>query len=105
MDLEVEISRGPDGPTVTARGDVDLHSSPRLRDAILEAVERGDGTVSVDLSGVPYMDSSGVATLVEGLQAARRAETAFRLLSPSEKVSRVLRMTRLESVFEIGEAG
>lgn len=90
---------------MTARGDVDLDSSPRLRDAILEAVGNGDGPVSVDLSGVPYMDSSGVATLVEGLQAARLAERRFRLLSPSEKVARVLRMTRLESVFEIGEAG
>lgn len=85
-------------------GEVDLYSSPGLRKAILAAVQVAGRGVHVDLSLVAYMDSSGVATLVEGLQGCGRIQKSFSLFRPSPAVMKVLQLARLDSVFEIQEA-
>ena len=61
---------------VVLEGDVDLESSPTAREALLASVENGK-KVLVDLSGVSYIDSSGVATLVEALQSSRKKGIEF----------------------------
>ena len=93
-----------DGALVVAfTGDVDLQSSPEARKALLDAVGRG-GNVVVDLSGVGYIDSSGVASLVESLQTARKSGGALVLASVSESALRVLQLARLDKVFAIHDS-
>jgi anti-sigma B factor antagonist len=82
-------------------GEVDLSTSPALRDAILAAIKAQD-SVGVDLSQVDYMDSSGVATLVEGLKACA-GKKKFTLVNPSEPVMKVLKLARLDGLFRIQE--
>jgi anti-sigma B factor antagonist len=89
---------------IAVEGDIDLYSSPELRKAVLKAVPRSAEGVAVDLSGVSYMDSSGVATLVEGLRSAKEHGRSFVLASPSAAVMKVLELARLESVFEVKTA-
>ena len=89
---------------IAVEGDIDLYSSPDLRKAVLKAVPRSAEGVAVDLSGVTYMDSSGVATLVEGLRSAKEHGRSFVLDSPSAAVMKVLELARLESVFEVTTA-
>jgi anti-sigma B factor antagonist len=101
MALQIDRQNSSDTYTVTVRGDVDLYSSPELREALTGTLPQDARTVCVDLSQVPYMDSSGVATLVEGLRVARAADAAFVLVGPSEQVLKVLQLSRLDSVFEI----
>ncbi len=81
-------------------GDVDLQNSPQARKVLLEAVGRRQ-PVLVDLSSVSYIDSSGIACLVESLQAARKAGTAFALVAVSDSALRVLQLARLDTVFTI----
>ena len=85
---------------VAVDGEVDLESSPELRELLLEQVGRGRPVV-VDLSGVAYIDSSGIASLVEAFQIARKAGSAFGLASVSEPALRVLRLARLDPVFTL----
>ncbi len=98
--MEHEI-REEQGATVVAfQGDVDLQSSPEARKALLEAVAMGSG-VLVDLSGVDYIDSSGVASLVESYQKARKQSQGYVLVSVSEGARRVLELARLDKVFTL----
>ena len=53
------------------------------------------------LASVGYMDSSGVATLVEGLRAAKNSGKAFMLQMPSQSVMKVLQLARLDTIFTI----
>ncbi len=85
---------------VAFEGDVDLESSRRAREILLEWVGRERGLV-VDLSRVTYIDSSGVAALVETFQKARQGGTSFALASVSDATMRVLRLARLDKVFTI----
>lgn len=104
MALEIASSEAGPGDLITASGEVDLYSSPNLRDAILKAVQKGKGAVGVSLTAVAYMDSSGVATLVEGFKACGDKKRAFVLVAPSPQVMKVLELSRLHTVFEIREA-
>jgi anti-sigma B factor antagonist len=101
MALDLDRSVTGDRVQIAVSGEVDLYTSPELRSAILEAVETADSEVVVDLAGVKYMDSSGVATLVEGLRSAHQHDKIFKLVAPSPQVTKVLELTRLDSVFEI----
>lgn len=84
------------------RGEVDLEHSPKAREVLLGCVERGR-KVLVDLSGVSYIDSSGVASLVEAFQRARKSGVVFALVSVNAPARRVLELARLDKVFTIHE--
>lgn len=99
MDVETRDESG--ARIIAVAGDIDLYSSPQVRDAILAAVKAKHALVVVDLHGVTYIDSSGVATLVEGLQLTRAYDGAFRLAGLSNRVQEVFELARLEKVFAI----
>jgi anti-sigma B factor antagonist len=88
------------GLVVALVGDVDLETSPEARRVLLEGVARAVPVV-VDLSGVDYMDSSGVASLVEALQTSKRNGTPFALAALQTKVLRILQLARLDTVFRV----
>ncbi len=87
---------------VSFEGDVDLEQSPKAREVLLECVKRGN-KILVDLSGVSYIDSSGVASLVEAFQVAKKQGKGFALVSVNVSALRVLQLARLDKVFTIHE--
>ncbi len=98
--MKHEIREESGAVIVALEGDVDLQSSPDARKVLLECVDRKK-PVLVDLSGVGYIDSSGVASLVEILQTARKSGTNLILVAVSEGALRVLQLARLDKVFTI----
>ncbi|MGO8788024.1 MAG: STAS domain-containing protein [Terriglobia bacterium] len=86
-----------------ASGDVDLYSSPLLRDTLLEEIKADGPSVLVNMSNVTYIDSSGIATLVEGLQLSRQTKTRFGLFGLRPNARSVLELARLHKVFTIFE--
>jgi anti-sigma B factor antagonist len=101
MGLTINIERSSDETLIRVAGEVDLYSSPELRKTILSAIPSVEAGLAIHLSGVTYIDSSGVATLVEGLRSARKKEIGFVLVAPSPAVTQVLELARLDSVFEV----
>jgi anti-sigma B factor antagonist len=96
--MKHEVIKKQAASIVVLKGDVDLESSPAAREVLLKSVE-GAGKVLVDLSSVTYIDSSGVASLVEALQAAKRNGGRFALVAASDPTRRVLELARLDKVF------
>lgn len=99
--LQIRSETREGGEIVAPEGDVDLSRSPTLRQALREAQARKPKRLIVDLSGVDYMDSSGVATLVEALQIARRTDTRIVLCGMRDRVRSIFEIARLDSVFAI----
>ena len=83
-------------------GQIDLASSPAFRKALLESLE-DTRRLAVNLLEVRYIDSSGIATLVEVLKEARKSEKRLVLFGLSTAVRQVLQLTRLTGIFEICE--
>ncbi len=83
-------------------GDIDFANSPEVRQSLLREIrESRVPRVVVNLSGVHYIDSSGVASLVEGLKASRDLGSRFILFGLSTAAREVLQLSRLLKVFEI----
>ncbi len=85
---------------ISFAGDIDLQTSPGARKALLGCSGKGKA-VLVDLGGVGYIDSSGIASLVECLQAVKKSGHGMALVSVSEGARRVLQLARLDKVFTI----
>lgn len=96
-----EVIRDEEGRfVVELDGEIDLERAPALRKTLLDCVKRGRD-VLVDLSRVTYIDSSGIASLVEALQNAGKSDTRFSLIAISPEVLRVFELARLDKVFTI----
>ncbi|TDI81143.1 MAG: anti-sigma factor antagonist [Caldithrix sp.] len=85
-------------------GEVDLYSSPALRKALLEMTKAQNKAILVDLARVKYMDSSGVATLVEALQQVGKYDGKLKLANLRDGVKNVFELSRLDKVFDIYES-
>ena len=86
---------------VAPAGDVDLNASPTLRQALKQVQQTKPQSLVIDLSGVPYMDSSGVATLVEAMKIARDQRSKMVLAAPTPRVKSIFEIARLDMVFKI----
>jgi anti-sigma B factor antagonist len=84
-----------------AVGDIDLHRSADFQQALVEPLAKHPTVMIVNLAGVPYMDSSGVASLVKLLARVRRDKVALRLAALTPRVRSVFEITRLDTVFDI----
>src|SRR4030095_14845937 len=89
------------GRTVVAlKGEIDMEETPKVRRALLDSMKQ-KRDILVDLSQVTYIDSSGIASLIEGLQAARKQQNALPLVSVGRCARRVLELEHLHRVFII----
>ncbi len=85
---------------VDLAGEIDLDRAPEVRRLLLDSVGRGRDLL-VDLSRVSYIDSSGIASLVEALQTASQIGTGFGLVAVNPAALRVFELARLDKVFVI----
>lgn len=98
--MSFRISEEGGAATVFLSGEIDLESSPRARQSLLAAVDKGLPVV-VDMGEVSYMDSSGIASLIEAFQKSRAAGHDFSLARVRGSVQKVLALARLDKVFRI----
>ena len=104
--LEIAIHQGEEGSTVYLRGRLNIDSSPTLRDQFL-AMLRGESphAVTVDLTDIHYIDSSGVATLIEALKMARQRQTTLCLHGLQGRPRHLFEVTGMSTLFEKSGCG
>jgi len=90
----------PDG-IFRLEGEVDLHRAPEIRAALAPVVARKLPRLLVDLSAVSYIDSSGLALLIETLQRVQANGGALRLFGLSDSVRAIFHVACLDQVFAI----
>ena len=93
----IRFDKTDDLTTIFISGEVDLSNSAEVRKTILGALKTTPRVI-VNLSGVQYIDSSGIAAMVEGLQFANSNGRTFSLTAPSDQVSSILELARLDQV-------
>jgi anti-sigma B factor antagonist len=101
--VKVSVRQHGQATVLDVDGQITFESTPELRTQLLQALKGHKATVLVNLGKVPYMDSSGIATLVEGLKAAQGVKAAFGLFGLTKNTRGVLELVRLDKVFKIFE--
>lgn len=86
---------------VEVAGDVDLNRSNDFQQALQAVLDQRPERMIIHLGGVPYMDSSGVASLVKLMGWARKCGTALFLVELRDRVRSLFEITRLDNVFTI----
>jgi anti-sigma B factor antagonist len=100
---QINIVASNDSTLAYLSGRIDIDSSPAVRNGLLRMLQPPSAKiVNVDLSCVTYIDSSGVATLIEALKIARGNKTELRLQGLDEGLYRLFESTRILSLFDGG---
>ena len=98
---EIEVVTAENGTMARICGRVDIDSSPAVRTRLLTTLQGPRCNVLIlDLSAVTHIDSSGVATLVEGLRIARSHNTEVRLQGLEGRLLRLFQLTGILSLFD-----
>jgi anti-sigma B factor antagonist len=95
------VEQQSDGLRVSVAGEVNLARSPELRSQLMELIEQQPQQLIVDLAAVEYMDSSGVATLIEVLRRQHQGGGTMALAGLRPKVRSIFEIARLDTVFTI----
>ena len=102
--MQISTRQSGTSTIVDVVGDIDLYNSPEIRKVLLETIrDKRVPRVVINLKEVRYIDSSGVASLVEGLKVARNVNSRFMLYGLSPAAREVLELSRLIKVFEVFE--
>ncbi|SEG76607.1 anti-sigma B factor antagonist [Thermomonospora echinospora] len=104
VELNVSTSSRGDHAVVTATGELDLYTAPRLQTALAAVLRDQAGRVVVDLSGVEFCDSTGMNVLLAAMKRLKEQGGAFELAAPRPAVRRILQVTGLDGVFTITDA-
>lgn len=99
--MDVKIGNVEGFVVVTLDGEIDLHNSPGLRKELQSIIKKQKSNLLINLQQVTYMDSSGLATLVEALQLLRKAGKKLGIFSLTDTVKNIFSITRLEEIFPI----
>lgn len=102
--LDVQTTTVNGTSVVNVRGEVDLRTSPQLRAMLLDALGSLAGPLLLDLSGVNYMDSSGVGTMVYLKRQVERCGGRLVLIGLRPRVRSVLEITHLDKFFTIASS-
>lgn len=101
--MAIQVTREDiDGTVVVAlEGSVDIYSSTELRGELKVALDNQAPKLVVDMEGVTFVDSSGLATLIEALQRIKRYEGSLSLCNLSKNVRGVFELANLDTIFDI----
>ena len=99
--MEIKEKKSGDIIIVYINGEIDITTSPDVRKFFDRITKDKSSKIVINLAKVSYIDSSGLATLVEGLQRMRSYGGKMRLTNLSDKVKSLFEITKLEKLFEI----
>jgi anti-sigma B factor antagonist len=94
-------AKPPEPGVLSLAGEIDLHESPRVKESLDPIIARKPPLVVIDLAGVTYIDSSGLALLIEALQRIQSYGGKLALCSIGESVRTIFDIARLDQIFQI----
>lgn len=101
VQLSVSETSAGNVPILAVSGEVDVYSAPALKDKIGELIQSGHTTLIVDLSGVAFLDSTGLGALVEARASTTEAGGSLPIVCSQERILKLFTITGLNGVFAI----
>jgi anti-sigma B factor antagonist len=86
---------------VEVEGEIDVYTAPRLRELLIDLVNKGNFHLLVNMEKVDFLDSTGLGVLVGGLKRVRAHDGSLELVCTQERILKIFRITGLTKVFGI----
>lgn len=104
MELTVSARTVPPFEIIEVAGEVDVYTAPRLREAIVEAIDAGRSRLIVNVEGVEFLDSTGLGVLVGGLKRVRADGGSLDIVCTQERLLKIFQITGLDKVFGLHQS-
>ena len=101
MDLGINVSKSESGTVVATTGELDVHSAGSLEQALQDLIGQGDSTLVLDLTGLEFLDSTGLGVMVKALTWAQDAGGSLRVVADDEKITKVFTITGLDQALSL----
>jgi len=101
VDLSLVTRTEGDRTVVEVGGEIDVYTAPQLRERVVELVADGKVDLVLDLSGVEFLDSTGLGVLVGALNRVRAQDGSLALVLTQERILKIFEITGLRKVFPI----
>jgi anti-sigma B factor antagonist len=100
-ELEFTVSTREEGPftVVEVGGEVDVYTAPRLREAVVTAIDSGSTRLVIDVENVEFLDSTGVGVLVGALKKVRSSGGTLDIVCTQPRLLKIFDITGLDKVF------
>lgn len=102
--IALDVTQRGDWHIVSVVGDLDVTSSPQVRNEVVRLITDGANAVLLDLTAVPFIDSFGLGVLVSALKRTRSSGGDLTLVVTEPNVRRLLTLTGLDGVFQVAES-
>ncbi len=99
VNLDLETSAHGNTSVISLRGEIDVYTAPRLRQALIDLVSGGATDIVVDMDKVDFLDSTGLGVLVGGLKRVKSNEGDLRLVVTQDRIMKIFDITGLSKVF------
>ncbi len=100
--FQVAVSADAGAVVVAVRGELDTYTAPRLREQLRDVIDQnGHQELALELSGMSFVDSSGLAVLVDALKRMRQRGGTMTLHAPTRSTTKVLEISGLDKIFDI----
>jgi len=97
----LEEQPDPDTRVISVSGEIHVTTAPEFSQRLNDAIASGTRGLVIDMSGVEFIDSTGLSVLLNGLRRVTRAESRLSLVVSNPTVMRLFEITRLDSTFDI----
>jgi anti-sigma B factor antagonist len=102
VDLKVsDYTTDDDLTVINVEGEIDVYTAPKLREKLIDLVNKGKYHLLVDMEKVEFLDSTGLGVLVGGLKRVRAHDGSLELVCTQERILKIFRITGLTKVFGI----
>ena len=99
--LTIDVVREAETATIGAAGELDLSVADQLRSAVSREVANGANTLTIDLTALKFMDSTGLRVLLEALDAMEKVQGSLVVKVDTGPVERIIRITGLDTVLDV----
>ncbi len=101
MNISIDIREQELQTTITLAGEIDAYTAPKLRETAFPYTEKQYANVVIDLSGVSYMDSTGLGVFVGLFKSLNANEGTLKLVGLSDRLKRLFDITGLADIMNI----
>ena len=99
MELDVQPTQKQGATVLALRGEIDVYTAPRLRQAITDVIDSGAANVILDMEQVDFLDSTGLGVLVGALKRAKSKDGVLSIVATQDKILKIFDITGLNKVF------
>lgn len=101
MNLQIQKDQRGDSVVLTLTGEVDFYTSPRLKQELVNEANAGRTQQIVDVTGLDYLDNTGLGVLIAGVKRARERGGSLTVVCENIRILRIFHITGLDKIFRI----